>query len=485
MMKKILSTLLIAAAGGGIAVFLYTQFVAPQAIERMYESRNEIGVPITKVSNASVPVGTMDFTIAAEKSLPAVVHVKTEYVPQTYYNPWSEFFGGDRYYQSEPAKAAGSGVIISPDGYIVTNNHVINEARKIEVTLHDMKTYEATLVGSDPSTDLALLKIDAENLPSLSFGSSDDIKVGEWVLAVGNPFNLTSTVTAGIVSAKARNINLLQYDPNSDQFPIESFIQTDAAVNPGNSGGALVNAAGDLIGINTAIASKTGSYAGYAFAIPASIVKKITNDLFEYGVVQRAFIGVSIADISDEIAKAENLSSRSGAMVRGLSEGGAAADAGIEPGDIIVQVNDAAVGNVTQLQEQVGRFRPGDNIVVKVIRGGKEQSFNVTLRNQHGNTDIQTKKDKAPTMAFGARFAKADDAMLRSLKLENGVQVNDVTRGLIGKAGIKSGFIITRIDKNRVSTPEDVTNLLTNSKGGVLIEGIYPNGAVAYYGFGM
>lgn len=485
-MKKFLSTLLVAVAGGGFAVLLYTQFVIPQTAERTYVSRTELGVPITTVSNASVPVGTMDFTMAAEKSLSAVVHVKTEYVPQTYYNPWSEFFGGKRYYQSEPAKAAGSGVIISPDGYIVTNNHVINEAQKIDVTLHNMKTYEATLVGSDPSTDLALLKIEADNLPSLSFGNSDDIKVGEWVLAVGNPFNLTSTVTAGIVSAKARNINLLQYDPNTDQFPIESFIQTDAAINPGNSGGALVNTNGDLIGINTAIASKTGSYAGYAFAIPASIVQKITNDLFEYGVVQRAFIGVSIANISDEIASAESLTSRNGAMVRGLSEGGAAADAGIEPGDIIVQVNDVAVGNVTQLQEQVGRFRPGDNIVVKVIRGGKERSFNVTLRNQYGNTDIQTKKDNnIPLTAFGAQFEIPDEGLLKRLKIEHGVQVKDVTRGLIGKAGIKSGFIITRIDKNRVSTPEDVTNLLSKSKGGVLIEGIYPNGAVAYYGFGM
>lgn len=485
-MKKFISTLLVAAAGGGIAVLLYTQFAAPEATHRTHKSRTEMSIPLTSVSTASVPVGTMDFTIAAEKSLPAVVHVKTEYVPQTYYNPWSEFFGGKRYYQSEPAKAAGSGVIISPDGYIVTNNHVISEAQKIDVTLHDMQTYEATLVGSDPSTDLALLKIDADNLPSLSFGNSDEIKVGEWVLAVGNPFNLTSTVTAGIVSAKARNINLLQYDPSADQFPIESFIQTDAAVNPGNSGGALVNAAGDLIGINTAIASKTGSYAGYAFAVPASIVQKITNDLFEYGVVQRAFIGVSIANITDEIAETEGLSSRNGAMVRGLSTGGAAADAGIKTNDIIVQINDVPVGNVTQLQEQVGRFRPGDNIVVKVLRDGKERVFNVTLRNQYGNTEIQTKEStKIPLNAFGAQFEKPDDGLLQRLKISHGVQVNDVSRGLIAKAGIKSGFIITRIDKNKVSTPEDVTSLLSASKGGVLIEGVYPNGAVAYYGFGM
>lgn len=485
MMKKFWSTLLIAAVGGGVSVLLYTGLVESHNSDRAYQSRTDEPIPITRVSNASVPVGTMDFTMAAEKSLPAVVHVKTEYVPQTYYNPWSEFFGGKRYYQSEPAKSAGSGVIISPDGYVVTNNHVINNAQKIDVTLNNLKTYEATLVGADPSTDLALLKIEESGLPHLSFGSSDDIRVGEWVLAVGNPFNLTSTVTAGIVSAKARNINLLQYDPNADQFPIESFIQTDAAVNPGNSGGALVNAAGDLIGINTAIASRTGSYSGYSFAVPASIVQKITNDLFEFGVVQRAFIGVSIANISDEIAKTENLDRRAGALVRDLTENGAAADAGIEPGDVITKVNDVPVKNVTQLQEQIGRFRPGDNVVVGVLRDGKEKQFNVTLRNQYGNTDIQRKSDKVARTALGATFETVDESILKGLKLNNGVAVNDITNGMISKAGIKNGFIITKIDKKPVNHPDDVTEILNNSRGGVLIEGKYPNGSVAYYGFGM
>lgn len=483
-MKRLLSTLLIAFAGGGISLLLYTGFIDTSNDNRFYSERTH-SVPITQVSTASVPVGTMDFTGAASKSLPAVVHVKTEYVPQTYYNPWSEFFGGRKYYQAEPAKAAGSGVIISPDGYIVTNNHVISEAQKIEVTLNNMNTYEATLVGSDPSTDLALLKIDDTDLPYLSFGNSDDILVGEWVLAVGNPFNLTSTVTAGIVSAKARSLNLLQYDPNADQFPIESFIQTDAAVNPGNSGGALVNASGDLIGINTAIASKTGSYTGYSFAIPSSIVQKITNDLFEYGVVQRAFIGVSIANISDEIMDAENLNRRTGAFVRGLTEGGAAADAGIEPGDVIIKVNDVPVNNVTQLQEQIGRFRPGDNVVVQVLRDNKEKTFNVTLRNQHGNTEIRRKPANTTTAAFGAAFEKADETILQKLKLKNGVAVKDITRGLVSNAGIKDGFIITKIDKKPVNDPDQVKDLLQNNQGGVLIEGMYPNGAIAYYGFGM
>lgn len=484
-MKKYLSTLLIAVAGGGISLLLYTGLIAPDhSTTSFYQERTE-AIPITRVSSASVPVGTMDFTMAAEKSLPAVVHVKTEYVPQTYYNPWSEFFGGKRYYQAEPAKSAGSGVIISPDGYIVTNNHVIDEAQKIEVTLNNRNTYEATLVGRDPSTDLALLKIEDSDLPFMSFGNSDDIKVGEWVLAVGNPFNLTSTVTAGIVSAKARSLNLLQYDPGADQFPIESFIQTDAAVNPGNSGGALVNASGDLIGINTAIASRTGSYTGYAFAVPASIVQKVTNDLFEYGVVQRAFIGVSISDINDEIRDAENLSSYAGAYVRDLTPSGAASEAGIEPGDVIVKVNDVPIRNVTELQEQVGRFRPGDNVVVKVLRDNKEKTFNVTLRNQYGNTEISHKSVEKPIAAFGAAFEPVDENTLKQLKLQNGVAVKNITPGLIRNAGIKDGFIITRIDKKPVSSPDEVTAYLQNAKGGVLIEGKYPNGAVAYYGFGM
>jgi len=484
-MKRFWSTLLIAVAGGGVSLLLYTAFVKESAQENPAMVRY-VDVPqFTKVSNASVPVGTMDFTYAAEKSIDAVVHVKTEYVPQTYYNPWSEFFGGKRYYQAEPVKSAGSGVIISPDGYIVTNNHVISEARKIEVTLNNLNTYEATLVGSDPSTDLALLKINDKDLPHLAFGSSDDIRVGEWVLAVGNPFNLTSTVTAGIVSAKARNINLLQYDPNSDQFPIESFIQTDAAVNPGNSGGALVTANGDLIGINTAIASRTGSYSGYAFAIPASIVQKVTNDLFEYGVVQRAFIGVSIADISEELARSEKLNNRAGAFVRGLTEGGAASDAGIKSGDVITKINDTQIRNVTQLQEQIGRFRPGDNIVVGVLRKDKEMFFNVTLRNQYGNTEIRRKDNTTIAAAFGATFEQVEDNTLNRLKLNNGVSVNNITEGMVRQAGIKNGFIITKIDKKRVNTPDDVTEILEKSKGGVLIEGIYPNGTVAYYGFGL
>lgn len=484
-MKKFWSTFMVAALGGMVSLAVYSYYFSPETNKTSQEKTQIQPFEITKVSSTTANLGSIDFTGAAERTVNAVVHVKTEYVPQTYYNPWSDFFGGRKYYQAEPAQSAGSGVIISPDGYVVTNNHVIANAEKVEVTLNNNKTYLAELVGSDPSTDIALLKIDDSELPFLSFGNSDDIKIGEWVLAVGNPFNLTSTVTAGIVSAKARNINLLEYDPNSDNFPIESFIQTDAAVNPGNSGGALVNVSGDLIGVNTAIASRTGSYTGYSFAIPASIVQKVTNDLFEFGTVQRAFIGVSIGNITDDLALEEKLNFRNGAFVRGLTPGGAAADAGIKSGDVITKVNGVDIKNVTELQEQVGRFRPGDNIVVAVMRENQEKLFNVTLRNKQGSTDIIKKVEIAPVSGFGATFEPVSSTDLSRLKLSNGVIVKNITPGKLSKAGIKNGYIITRIDKQRITSPQEVVEILENSKNGVLIEGIYPNGVTAYYGFGM
>lgn len=486
MIKQIWSSLAIAVAGGLIAVIGYSAFVDKSTSGETSTIKTVQPFQIHPVSSSTSVTGTVNFVAAAEKSVNAVVHVTTESVPPTYYNPWSEFFGGRRYYQGEPSRSAGSGVIISPDGYIVTNNHVIAEANKISITLNNRETYDAEIIGTDPSTDLALLKIDDNDLPYLSFGNSDEINVGEWVLAVGNPYNLTSTVTAGIVSAKARNINLMQYNPGSDQFPIESFIQTDAAVNPGNSGGALVNVNGDLVGINTAIASRTGSYAGYSFAIPVSIVQKVTNDLFEYGKVQRAFIGVSIGDITDELVRSEQLDTRRGAFVRGLTDGGAASEAGIEAGDIIFKINDTEIGNVTELQEQIGRFRPGDSVVVGVLRGNEKKFFNVVLRNQYGDTAIHPKSDSnTVAAAFGATFEPADSNTLQRLRLKQGVAVSGITDGSISKSGIREGFIITKIDKKPVESPEEVKEILNKSRGGVLIEGIYPNGAIAYYGFGL
>ncbi|HKK39608.1 MAG TPA: trypsin-like peptidase domain-containing protein, partial [Cryomorphaceae bacterium] len=374
-MKQTIKTAVAALFGGFVALGTYVTVIDEGTLDTNIEPRTEFRLT-NYTSSPSIPLESMDFVNASNKSLDAVVHVKTISAAQKYYNPWSRYFGGEPY-SSKQQRASGSGVIISDDGYIVTNNHVIENAETIEITTNDNRTFEATLVGRDPGTDIALLKISADALPSIILGDSDALQVGEWVLAVGNPFNLTSTVTAGIVSAKARNINILDYDPGAETFPLESFIQTDAAVNPGNSGGALVNGRGELIGINTAIASRTGSYSGYSFAVPVSIVKKVTADLLEFGKVQRAYIGVNISNIDPKLRNEENIQVSEGAYIRGLLAGGAAEMAGLEEGDIIVSVEDFPVRSVTELQEQVGKYRPGDEIEVGILRDNEKRSLEV------------------------------------------------------------------------------------------------------------
>ncbi len=427
--------------------------------------------------------GPVDFTTSAENTVPVVVHVTSKYAVQQgyqgqFFDPFNFFWGNPAPRQMPQQQSTGSGVIISEDGYIVTNNHVIDNAEIVTITLNDKETFEAKVIGTDPSTDLALLKVEASKLPYISMGNSDLVKVGEWVLAVGNPFNLTSTVTAGIVSAKARNINILP----DQKFPIESFIQTDAAVNPGNSGGALVNLNGELIGINAAIASNTGSYAGYSFAIPVNIVKKVVKDLMEFGVVQRGFIGVSIRDIDAEFAKEKSVKTLDGVYVNGLTDGGAAAEAGIKEGDIIKSINGNPIKSSPELQEQVGRYRPGDKIMVTVMRNNSEKNFPVILRNKDGNTRIT--KNEAINL-LGAKLENAPESELNKIGLESGVKVSDLQSGKLKSAGLKEGFIITSIDNKRVKSAKEVTEYLESKKGGVLIEGVYPNGIKAYYGFGM
>lgn len=329
---------------------------------------------------------SIDFTFAAEQSINAVVHVKTMYkgVVYSYGDPLLDFFfGNSNSYYKPPSAGSGSGVIISEDGYIVTNNHVIDKAAEIQVILNDNRSFSAKLVGSDPSTDLAILKISESNLPFLRYGDSDLIKIGEWVLAIGNPFNLTSTVTAGIVSAKARNINIL-----SQQFAIESFIQTDAAVNPGNSGGALVNTKGELIGINTAIASQNGSFMGYSFAIPVNIVKKVVEDIKEFGKVQRAILGVNIIDLNAEISEQLGLEDNIGVYVTDTKEGGSADLAGIETGDVIITFGETKVNNVPELQEQVSKYSPGEKVRITVSRKGKVKNMFLVLKNERGETGV-------------------------------------------------------------------------------------------------
>lgn len=459
-----------------VAVWAYAKFVQPDV--QVVTVPSEQKILYTGLKEGS---GThlIDFTNAAEKTVHAVVHVKTKAMREGYsYNPFYEFFFGERQMQPQPVMGFGSGVIISSDGYIITNNHVISGMDKIEVVLNDRRALNAEVIGTDPSTDLALLKVDARDLPFLAYGNSDQLRLGEWVLAVGNPYNLTSTVTAGIVSAKARNINILQ-----DQAPIESFIQTDAAVNPGNSGGALVNTAGELVGINTAIASRTGAYSGNSFAIPVSIVKKVIADLMEFGVVQRAILGVTIQDVTQEVANENNIKKIEGVLINGIREKGAAEEAGLKTGDVILSVNGAQVNSVSELQEQISRYRPKDKVDLLVKRDGKEKQFEVVLRNMSGSTDV-VKKNEAISL-LGASFEPATSAELKKLKLEYGVKVANLTAGKLMKAGIRQGFIITRINNSPIRTVDDIKNVLDKVDGGVYVEGVYPDGMVAYYAFGM
>lgn len=390
-MKRFAGNLIIAILGGGIALSAY-HFTQPQSSPQVivHDTEHQEATPVQFTSYGATNE-LVNLEYAAAETVNAVVHISNEFsVENYYYDPLRELlYGEGRFKDVEQGIASGSGVIISQDGYIVTNNHVIEDADELTVTLNDNRQYTATVIGSDPATDLALVKIDAENLHYITLGNSDNVAVGQWVLAVGNPFNLTSTVTAGIVSAKARNINLL-YDPQGNYIPLESFIQTDAAVNPGNSGGALVSATGELIGINTAIASQTGSYAGYSFAVPVNIVHKVTLDLMEYGEVKRAFIGVTIQDVTQSLANQLGIDQVGGVYVAGIMPDGAAGTAGIETGDIITMVDGARVTSVPQLQEKIGVKRPGNSVEVTVKRDGAEKVFQVTLRDENGNETIET-----------------------------------------------------------------------------------------------
>lgn len=451
-----------------------------------------IQTPITNV--AYTPTrgvsGLPDFTVAAENSVNAVVHVKVETKQRMMSggdmdeDPFFNFFfgpgGGGSQRQLEPQKASGSGVIISTDGYIVTNNHVVSEADNIEVVLNDKRTFTATVIGSDPNTDLALIKIDAKDLPTLVFGNSDDLKLGEWVLAIGNPFNLTSTVTAGIVSAKARNINIIP-----SKARIESFIQTDAAINPGNSGGALVNTKGELVGINTAIASQTGSYAGYGFAIPVSIVSKVVADIKQYGTVQRALMGVQIRDIDDDFAKEKKIKVLDGVYVAEVTDLSAAKEAGIKEGDIITKINDVAVKSSSELQEQVGRHRPGDKIEVTLVREGKDKTVSVTLKNQQGGTKIVKNKG---IDALGASLEEVGDDLKQKLRISGGVQIVGLQKSsLLAEAGLQKGFVILKINNKNIRKVGDIESVISANNSAdeqdkaLFITGIYPNGKVAYY----
>lgn len=482
-MKKLMSNVFVACLGG---------FAALTSAHFLYENNHtasgheQITHPDYTLTNysGSHAAGTMvDFTDAAEKSVHAVVHIKTtsEQVNNLSYDPFAEwFFGPQKRQQNYIQQGSGSGVIISADGYIVTNNHVVAGADKIEVTLNDKRTYEGKVIGTDASTDVALIKIDEKELPFLMYGNSDAVKVGEWALAVGNPFNLNSTVTAGIISAKGRN-NILE----NNKRPIESFIQTDAAVNPGNSGGALVSINGELIGINTAIASNNGAYQGYSFAVPVNIVKKVVSDMVEFGTVQRAYMGVSIQDIDAKFAADKNIRQLRGIYVNGLNEGGSAQEAGISEGDVITKIQDVPVASVSELQEQISRYRPGDKINVTVDRNNSEKNISVTLKTLDNTTKLIKKSELvARSMnALGAEFEQLDSDDLAKMRIENGVKITKLNPGKLAQVGIQPGFVITSIDKKKITSVETVKSLLETKSGTVLIEGFYPNGMRASYSF--
>ncbi len=439
---------------------------------------------LTSKSNAQATYP--DFTVAAEKTIHSVVYIKTEYTQKT--NTYDDFFGDPffnyfapfQYGYNQPIVGAGSGVIVSSDGFIVTNNHVVQDADKITVTLNDKRSYQAVLIGNDPNSDIALIKINETNLPKINIGNSDNIKIGEWVLAVGNPFNLSSTVTAGIISAKARNINIL-----GSKSGIDSFIQTDAAVNPGNSGGALVNINGDLIGINAAIASNTGSYTGYSFAIPVNIVKKVIDDIMQFGEVQRAYMGITFVDMDDDFVKKMGIKDIKGVYIESVTENGPAFKSGLKAGNIILKIDDAPVNTKSELMEVMAIHRPGDKIKLRLISDDKEIEKELVLENKNGNTEIIKTTPETAIGSLGAEFKAVTKEEMTKLNLKNGVKVVKLEQGKLWNAGIKEGFIILFVDKKPVKTVDDVIGYLSVKKGGVLIEGVYPNGMRAYYGFGM
>ncbi|NQY66171.1 MAG: trypsin-like peptidase domain-containing protein [Flavobacteriales bacterium] len=482
-MKKVLYTLSIAFIGGisalSISLFIESKSYNPVIIESVTPNYQLVSQPSAKS-------GLSDFTYAAKISTPAVVHIKSyrKIIPDEYKNPFWQFFGEtESPLRENPIQAgSGSGVIVSPNGYIITNNHVIGNADEISISMNDNKLYTAKIVGTYPPADLALLKIDATNLPFLEFGNYDDLDVGEWILAVGNPFNLTSTVTAGIVSAKARDINIIE-----STYAIESFIQTDAAVNPGNSGGALVNLEGKLVGINTAILSKTGSYAGYSFAIPVTIVEKVYNDIKDFGVVQRGLIGVSIQSVDAALIEKLKLKTSTGVYIKQVIDGAAAAAAGIKTGDVIIKINSAIIKKTAELQEELSKYRPNDKIRVTVNRDGEIKVMDVVLRNIDGSTAMLKKIDLEGENIFGAFFKEASNMEKSKLGIKQGVKIIRLEDGAFKDAKIQPGFIITHVERLAIKNSQHLVQLLkAKQKGsGVLLQGVYSNGRTAYYGIGI
>ena len=493
-MKKFGFMLLTACLGGVITLGAY-KLVETKITDSTSLNDKQQTFFASNPSGALSSTGNPDFTQAAALVTPAVVHIKTTYSGSSrsggvdpFDDMFQDFFGRRMPQQRSPQMASGSGVILSEDGYIVTNNHVVENADKIEVVLNDKRSFLAKVIGRDANTDLALLKVSAKGLPVVKMGNSDDVRVGEWVLAVGNPFNLTSTVTAGIVSAKARAIGILGdgQDPAiSKSRPIESFIQTDAAINRGNSGGALVNTNGELIGINAAIASQTGNYEGYGFAIPVNLAKKILDDFQKFGSVQRGFLGIQIGEVDAELAEKKGLKSTQGVYVDKVVAGGGADAAGIKEGDVILKIENVPVNASSELQEQIGRHRPGDKIAITLVRNGVEKNVTAVLKADEGAKIASSKSTEEVFNKLGASFAPISESTKKKFGLNVGLIVSEVRNGgLFDQVGLPKGTIITAINGKTVAKVDDLDDALGNRKNDMLqITGIAPDGARINYTF--
>jgi len=491
--KSILLTVLISAVTTMAVIFGYDRIHQNSGYPALQSSTVPSNYKYAGFLDGNGSGGPVDFTQAASAAIPAVVHVKTKTNPRPVsnnlpnQNPFSQLFGGDddlfnqffgngRMQHMYPELGMGSGVIISPDGYIVTNNHVVAGADEVTVTLSDRKTYTAKVIGSDPSYDLAVVKIDAHNLPFMLYGNSGDVKIGQWVLAIGYPLTLDATVTAGIISAKARTLGLNHDATGNHQMAVESYLQTDAAVNPGNSGGALINTDGQLIGINSAIASPTGYYSGYSYAIPVDIVRKVVNDLIKYGSVQRGFLGAMFIDATgltdQEKTKANIPANADGIYITDLTPDGGAIQAGIQKGDIIEKINDVAVGSGSELQEQLSKYKPGDKVNVTVNRNGSEHTYQVTLKNNAGNYAIV--KPAGMLDRLGAELQTLDPKLARQYGLDGGVVVKKINDGAINdQTRMRDGFIITKVNGQVVKSLDELREAIGSEKQ-VNIEGVYP-----------
>jgi len=481
-MKRSLLIILASVISGALAAVAVINFAYTGKLSKVSQTSYVYSDDSARVQQVSFSGEYPDFTYAAESCVKAVVFVKVKVrteqpqMPNNFFEYFFGYGGG----QSVPREqvGSGSGVIIREDGYIVTNNHVVNGASEIEVTMDDGKSFKADLIGTDPVTDVALIKIDAQNLPTVPFGDSDKLRLGEWVIAIGSPYGLTSTITAGIVSAKGRSL------ADNREFKIESFIQTDAAVNPGNSGGALVNIRGELVGINTAIYSNTGSYAGCSFAVPVNMAKKVVEDLMDYGSVQRGMLGISMINNSAELAAEKNLSVQEGVYIAELVKGGAAAAAGVKEGDVLTAVNGEKIKNGTAVQEIISRYRPGDKVTLSIVRGNDQKDIEVTLIGKD-TQELNAYNMQEKVNIFGAELAPAPKSELEKLNLKAGVKVTKVEKGKMKDSGIKEGFIITYVNNSPVFTPSDIAAAVKKSRRSILLEGLYSDGSLYYYGVGI